>query len=104
VQPVRIKVYGLVPMTRRRYLTQLAVAVVLALVLLGLWWFLWPGRRAQLLSNPSPARQRVGAAVDAVPWVILAVAGAQAVEAWFVLRRFARKEAAREGPQVPKPA
>jgi hypothetical protein len=99
VQAVRVKVYGLVPMTRRRYLVQLTFAVVLSLALLGLWWHSWPGVRAEMRASPTPATRWVVAALNAAPWVILAAMVQQAVESWFVLRRFAAAWAA----SVPQP-
>jgi hypothetical protein len=89
---VRVRLYGLVSLTKGRYLLQLAVAVVLAAGLLALWWFRWPEVRRALLAAQSPVMDKAVAFGDAAPWVIGAPAVLQAVEAFFVLRAFRRKE------------
>lgn len=91
--PLRVKVYGLWPMTRDAYVTLQSLACVCLLALLALWATKWrampPGWRADL--NP------VGAwlvwIMDNLPWIILVALAAGAVEAYFVLRRFSTEEA-----------
>jgi rhodanese-related sulfurtransferase len=92
VQPVKVKVYGVVPMTRDRYMRQLAFAVLLAVALLALWWFGWPGLRSKMdtLSSTTWVRKMF----DLAPWVIVAALVQQAIESWIVLGLFARKELA----------
>jgi hypothetical protein len=102
--PVRVRLYGLVSMTRRRYLMQMTVALVLAGGLLALWWAQWPMLKKDLQRNPSPVLDRAIAFWDAAPWVIGAVIGLQAVEAFFVLRAFRRKEAERAAQAAAPPA
>jgi hypothetical protein len=92
-EPVRVRLYGLVSLTRRHYLMQLAVVVVLAAGLLALWWFRWPDVRKALRAAQSPVMDKAIVFFDAAPWVVGAVAVLQAVEAFFVLRAFRRKEA-----------
>jgi hypothetical protein len=95
--PVRVRLYGIVSLTKRRYLAQLAVAVVLAAGLMALWYFQWPAVRRHLLAIGTPLMNRAVDFWDAAPWVIGALAVLQAVEAFFVLRAFRRKEAEARG-------
>lgn len=93
MEPVRIKVYGLLPMTRRRYLSQILVAGLLALTILVLWWSLWPRLREMLQLAEGPGVTRIIAFWDAAPWFLLGLGVLQGIEAYFVLKRFARREA-----------
>ena len=102
--PIRIKLYGLVTVTKRGYLIQLAVVVVLLAVLLGIWLRV----RAADLRDLPPSAERLFQLLNALPWVVLACAVLVAVEAYVVLRRFARAEAERRSrtpapPEPPKP-
>src|SRR5262245_4809503 len=96
MEPVKLKLYGFLTLTRRRYVGQLVFALVAAVGLLALWWLRWPVERERLTNNPAPPLSDwLLAAGAALPWVLLAVVAVQAVEAVVVLRRFAQKEAAR---------
>ena len=88
--PVRVKLYGLIPMTRRRYLTQLVVALGLSAALLVAWWLYWPAVRASLQASRSDLLDRVIGFWDIAPFVIAGIVALQAVEAWVVLRKFRR--------------
>lgn len=94
-EPVRVRLYGIVSLTRRRYLAQLAVAVLLAAGLMALWYFRWPTVRRALVAAQTPLMDRAVAFWDLAPWVIGALAVLQVAEAFFVLRAFRRKEAER---------
>jgi hypothetical protein len=104
VDPVRVKVYGVFPMTRRRYLAQLGFAAVFLVVVLAGWWALWPRmeQRLQDVTLP-PAPAAAVAVLRRVPWILLAAAALQAVEAAFVLRRFRAKGAAAAAPPPAPP-
>ena len=91
--PVRVKLYCLIPITRRRYLIQLVVALVLSAALLIAWWLYWPGVRASLESSRSDVLDRVVSFWNVAPWVIAGIVVVQLIEAWVVLRRFRRKVA-----------
>jgi hypothetical protein len=94
VEPVRVKVYGLFPRTRRRYLIETTLGVFLALLLLAAWWFGWPQLRQRLVHLDLPPRMRVIVAVlDQAPWLLLAAVLWKGMEVYFVLRAFARREA-----------
>jgi hypothetical protein len=97
--PVRVKLYGLVWMTRRRYVSMLVFAVALMVLLLGVWWSSWPGVRAALEMAPESRMRRVIAFWDMLPWMIGALGLLLAIEAIVVLRLFARREA--EQSQLP---
>jgi hypothetical protein len=98
VGPARIKLYGFMTMTRRRYLLQLAVALGLAAVVVALWWWKWPEYRATAAVGESVALDRFVAVMNALPWIVLAAVALQLIEAFFVLRQFRRTEAAPPTP------
>jgi hypothetical protein len=90
--PVRIKVYGLISLTRRGYLVCLGLGAVLFVVLLALWALLIAPRSPAEPAEPGePALWAL--LRDGMPWVIVAAALLEGVEAYFVLRRFRRAEA-----------
>jgi hypothetical protein len=91
VEPVRVKLYGLVWTTRRRYLIQLVVAGLLMAGLLAAWLFHWLNLRDKVRAVESPSLGWVVALLDLTPWIVLVVAVLQGVEAFFVLRAFARQ-------------
>lgn len=94
MDPVRIKLYGLVSMTRRRYVAQLAAFLGLAVVGLVGWWLFWPQARTRMAAEPDAAVLRaMSAGMEWFPWVVLGLVAVQLVEAYFVLRRFRAKEA-----------
>ena len=96
MEPVRVKLYGFLPMTRQRYLFQGVVALVGAVVILVGWYFAWPGLRVRLTRPelpPSDVRTTIVAVMDCVPWIVLAAIAYEAAEVAVVLRLFARKEA-----------
>ena len=96
VEPVRVRVYGLYPLTKRRYLTQAVAGVVMAALIFVGWWFGWPPLRDRLAQRELPATMAfVVAVLNHVPWILLAALAFKAVEVYFVLRAFARKEGER---------
>jgi hypothetical protein len=88
----RVKLYGLIPMTRRRYLGQLVVALVLSAGLLVGWWLYWPRVRASLEATRSDVLDRIIWFWDFAPWVIGGIVVLQVIEAWVVLRKFRAQE------------
>jgi hypothetical protein len=105
VEPVRVKVYGLVSMTRRGYLVQWALAVLFEAALLGLWLVRAPQVRAHLESGPpQPVARLLLAVLTYTPWVLGVFGVLLVLEAWVVLRCFARKKAGRAGEVPPPPA
>lgn len=100
---MQVKVYGLVLLTRRQYLRQAFLGLAWLAALLLAWWLGWPALLARLnrLELP-PAMVYVKMALQAAPWILLAVALLKCIEMALVLRRFARKgEAARHGSPAP---
>jgi hypothetical protein len=90
-QPVTVRLYGCISVTRSRYLFQLIFALILASYALIQWWLSWPSYRAWLEKDPTPLIRRLIAFWDNLPWILLAVLVLQAIEAYVVLRLFARK-------------
>jgi hypothetical protein len=104
VEPVRVKVYGLLSRTRRRYVLEATVGVVCLVAVMVAWWFGWPKLRQRLVQlELSPAMRTVVIILDAVPWLLLVVAAVKAVEIPIVLRAFARKAAAPPADAVKAP-
>jgi hypothetical protein len=103
--PPRVKVYGLFPLTRRRYLKQAVAGVFCLLVVLAAWWLGWPDLRQRLVRVQLPPAMALTVAVlDNAPWILLAALLYKAGEVYCVLRLFARKEAQRAAaPFSPKP-
>ena len=97
--PIRIKLYGLISVTRRGYITQLVLAGIMLAALIGMWLYL----REKINPAVSPEVARIREVFDYIPWVALGIAVLYAIEATIVLRRFAREEARRRAqpPQTP---
>ena len=96
--PVRVKLYGLIPITRRRYVMQFAIALVLSSALLLGWWLYWPNVRGSLEASRSDVLDGVVRFWNVAPYLILGIVALQLIEAWVVLRRFRRKEAEQAKP------
>jgi hypothetical protein len=90
--PVQLKLYGLVRVTRRGYLLQLLLAAVLLVGLLVLWFRLPPEDAGADLAAASPALAFLLRLLYHLPWVVLVLGLLFALEAFLVLRRFARVE------------
>ncbi len=115
MEPVRIKLYGLFWMTKRRYLFQAVFGAALAVLLLVGWYLTWPGPHGLgvRLKQPPPGVPEsalrtvvVVLIADRVPWILLAALAYQAAEVYLVLRLFARRAAAPPAPKAggsPKP-
>jgi hypothetical protein len=88
-EPPRIKLYGLVRVTRRAYLLQLAAAAVLLTGLLALSLCL-PQSPPPAANDRPLATRVVVALLWNLPWVVLALAALFALEATIVLSRFHR--------------
>jgi len=102
VEPVRVKVYGLFSLTRRRYLAQAAAGAVCAFLMLAAWWLGWPWLRARLAPLPvTPTVRLILAVLERAPWLLLAALLCKGAEMVIVLRRFSRKEKVRQPAEVP---
>jgi hypothetical protein len=100
--PVRIRLYGMFTVTRRGYLMQTTVSLVLLGVLLVLWL------RRPPLPPMAPKEMTPGLAwlvwlLNALPWLVLVMTALLVLEAVWVLRRFAREEARQKAPLSEKP-
>jgi hypothetical protein len=92
--PVRVKVYGLISLTKRTYLICVAIGGVGLVVLLILW--------ALTAGTPSPAEKAGKFPLtpffiwrNYAPWLLAAAALLEGVEVYVVLKRFRRAEADR---------
>lgn len=122
MQPVRIKLYGLFPVTRRRYLMQQAFALICGLLLLLVWFFTKqfvalqptqnpyynnPGTQARppapettplpnLPGSEEPRDEKLETVLrlmNLIPWIVIPLLGAVGIETIIVLVIFARKNA-----------
>ncbi len=95
MDPVRVRVYGLFPLTKRRYLIQAVSGVVASGIFLAAWWFAAPIVREHLSTPNMPPPVAATAAwysavLEWIPWVVLAALVYKGIEVFFVLRAFAR--------------
>jgi hypothetical protein len=104
-EAVRIKVYGLFELTRRRYLIQAGCGALCIVGLLLAWWLGWPALRARLRRvDLPPVMVVVSQVLEHAPWVLIGAAVYKAVELVVVLRLFARKARAAASAPAPVPA
>jgi hypothetical protein len=98
MEPVRVRLYGLFPVTKRGYLMQVAAVVLMLGLLVAVRLSLAPDL-AELLGKPDlPVQLRVGLALLLnMHWIALGLAVWLGVEAYVVLKAFARKEAEAKG-------
>ena len=104
--PVRVKVYGLVSFTRRGYLSEAVVEWLLLVALASVWYLGYPHYREILIAQEKrpPLMNLTIKTFDILPYILAAAVVAKAIEMYFVLRIFARKEAAaRQAPAPPPP-
>jgi hypothetical protein len=106
-EPIRIKLYGLVSVTKRAYLIQLTIAAALLVALTVLWAWLPQMPHFKEGKERIPLLAAVGVWLLArLPWILLALGALYVVEAVVVLRRFSRQEALRRerlsGAPTPK--
>ena len=93
--PVRIRVYGLIEVTKRGYIVMLCIAVVLLVTLVTLM-YVSPTGSAAFRSFPREWRL-------SLPWVLGAAVLLAALEAVMIFRRFAREEARQRAEASSKP-
>jgi hypothetical protein len=96
--PVRIKLYGLLWVTRRSYYVLLGLGVLLLVALL----MFWAGKGLAVADENSPQSTRLVVAFwNNIPWIVLGAVLLESIEVWFVLRKFSREEAAQRARQNP---
>lgn len=89
MDPVRIKFYG----TRRRYLFLQGIGLLFLIVMMAVWV------RVSSMDLPLPGSEISPAVplfvwlLNQIPWIVIALLLLGGIEAFFVLRQFARKEA-----------
>lgn len=96
MKPVRIRLYGLVSMTKRGYVAQLTVATLLLIVLVVVRLSLPPLPHGRPDEPLPPALAWVVFLLENLHWFIAALAVLFTVEAYLVLKAFARAEAAQQ--------
>jgi hypothetical protein len=93
MDPVRIKLYGLITVTRRGYIARLAVGLVLAVGLLAVWyWLPAPNLSPEVIEESRFLAVSVWL-LTYLPWVVFGAVALGAIEAAVVFRRLAREEA-----------
>jgi hypothetical protein len=95
--PVRVKVYGLVHLSRRTYLIIQGVGLVVVPGLL-LAAYLLPRPRTPVAQLPF-WQQFLVRFLDWTPWMALLILIVEPIETYFVLRRFAHKQAEQQPPR-----
>jgi hypothetical protein len=97
-QPIRVKVYGLLPVTRATYLTTQFLALLVLAMLFAVWlYFPWYRYKDGLASFGSGGTMLQ----HGTPWFCLAMFVWGVIETIFVLRAFARAEATRRAAAAP---
>ena len=108
MEPVRVKVYGLFALTKRRYVTVQVIGACVLLGLVAVWYSVPALRQAATDEGPRSAAQGAGERIplsdpnpvlrglrwlwEYLPWVVLATFLLEGVETLIVLRRFAHQE------------
>lgn len=106
---VKVKVYGLLPLTKRTYLTIQSVGGLIVLTAIGFALF-WPRPRPEA-NQPVPAFvDSVSLFLDLFPFIGALGLFLVGIETWIVLGKFRREEQrqrdlalAAESPPVPNP-
>jgi hypothetical protein len=100
--PVRVKVYGLISLTKRAYLICVVIGG-LGMVALLVLWFLTAG-------TPTPAEKAGKFPLtpfyiwrNYAPWLLAAAVLIEGIEVYVVLKRFRRAEAERQKPAAADP-
>jgi uncharacterized membrane protein len=103
MKPIRVKAYGVLPLTKPVYLAIQGVGLIVAAAVLVVL-LLFP-QDTQRFTDTQRFKDRVLAtALDNAVWIVLAVAALEGVETYFMLRKFKRKEAEQRRnapPQTP---
>lgn len=89
MEPVRVKVYGLFSVTKEKYILQLVLTVLFA----GLLVYIAQSAPRMDQRQAPPEYAALVWYLDRAPYVAAAILGLVTVEAYFVFRAFARKEA-----------
>jgi len=94
----RVKLYGLFPVTRRRYLVQSVVEWLGVIALVAVWFWGWPALSRRLdVDKLPPVMASIRAVLANVPWIALGLAVFKIFEMFLVLRAFARRTPSPDG-------
>lgn len=89
--PIKVKVYGLLPLSKKSYLTVQVVGLVVLLALAFVLFFCV--RRPVIDFEPSWMVRQAIWLLEVLPWLVLGGLAYEGIETWFVLKKFAREEA-----------
>jgi hypothetical protein len=87
-ETTQIRLYGLMPISRRTYAFQLMVSLGLMVALAGGWWLVWGDLRDRLKESMAEVPAWILPFGDALPWILLTALLLQLLEAWIVWRCF----------------
>jgi hypothetical protein len=104
MEPARIKLYGLFKVTRRGYIVQLAMALLMLTSLLAIRYVMPPVQLSVKNDEIAPRGKFLLALLANLHWVVVGFAVLFCLEAWIVLRRFAQIEAQSKRPAETAPA
>ena len=101
MDPVRVRLYGMFSRTKRQYVSQQIVAVLMLIPLAGIWIY-WRLQIAPELAGRTFPRHiaMMLSLFDMIPWLVVPLALAIGLETFLVMRIFARKEAAQRAAEA----
>jgi len=88
-ETIQIRLYGLIPISRRTYAFQLVFSLGLMMALAGGWWLVWGDLRDRLKESMAEVPAWIIPFGNALPWILLTALLLQLLEAWIVWRCFA---------------
>jgi hypothetical protein len=98
MEPIRVRLYGLFPTTRKRYLVVQAFVFGFLAVLLVVAWR-YPAPRFGVDERRLPVE--IIWFLDHLAWLVLTMIILEALESFVTLRQFARREAAQRQQSAP---
>lgn len=90
--PVRLRVYGFLRVTRRGYICLLACGFVFLLVVIGIWLATSPPEKPPGVREPHFSFVLLSFLHRYLPWIVAAAAILESIEAIVMFRRFRREE------------
>jgi hypothetical protein len=102
--PIRVKVYGMLSMSKAGYLTVQVIGLVVLLALDFVLFFYVARPEIPRGTEPSLTVRLSLWLLDALPWLILAGLAYESLETWLMLKKFAREEARQRALELVKEA
>jgi TRAP-type C4-dicarboxylate transport system permease small subunit len=87
-----VHLYGFIPVTKSRYIAQLVMFGLLAVMLLGAWAMYRPTADGRIVMEKMAYGPTILFWLDRLPWIFGALVILQTIEAAIVLRLFRRVE------------